>query len=138
MLIVVFFKEDEEKRVALLDHLVATFPEITSLIYVINGKANDTITDQQTILYKRRDFIEEEMEGLRFKVGPKSFYQTNTLQAYELYKVAREFADLKPEQTLYDLYTGTGTIACFCANRVKKVVGIKLMLMEKKDMLLQH
>ena len=125
MLIVVFFKEDEEKRVALLDHLVATFPEITSLIYVINGKANDTITDQQTILYKGRDFIEEEMEGLRFKVGPKSFYQTNTLQAYELYKVAREFADLKPEQTLYDLYTGTGTIACFCANRVKKVVGIE-------------
>lgn len=125
MLIVVFFKEDEAKRVALLDHLTTTFPEITSLIYVINGKANDTITDQQTILYKGRDFIEEEMEGLRFKVGPKSFYQTNTLQAYELYKVAREFADLKPEQTLYDLYTGTGTIACFCSGRVKKVVGIE-------------
>lgn len=125
MLIVVFFKEDEAARVALLDHLATTFPEITSLIYVINGKANDTITDQQTILYKGRDFIEEEMEGLRFKVGPKSFYQTNTLQAYELYKVAREFADLKPEQTLYDLYTGTGTIACFCAGRVKKVVGIE-------------
>lgn len=125
MLIVIFYKEDEAARVALLDHLATTFPEITSLIYVINGKANDTITDQETILYKGRDFIEEEMEGLRFKVGPKSFYQTNTLQAYELYKVAREFADLKPEQTLYDLYTGTGTIACFCAGRVKKVVGIE-------------
>lgn len=125
MLIVIFYKEDEAARVALLDHLATTFPEITSLIYVINGKANDTITDQETILYKGRDFIEEEMEGLRFKVGPKSFYQTNTLQAYELYKVAREFADLKPEQTLYDLYTGTGTIACFCAGRVKKVIGIE-------------
>ena len=91
----------------------------------MNGKWNDSLTDQTPICYAGKDHIFEHMEGLRFKVGPKSFYQTNSAQAYELYKVAREFADLKPEDTLYDLYTGTGTIANFCARRCKKVVGIE-------------
>jgi 23S rRNA (uracil1939-C5)-methyltransferase len=104
---------------------VETFPQITSLIYVINGKCNDTITDQETIVFKGRDHIFEEMEGLKFKIGPKSFYQTNSPQAYELYKVARDFANLTGEELVYDLYTGTGTIACFVARQAKKVVGIE-------------
>jgi 23S rRNA (uracil1939-C5)-methyltransferase len=125
MLTVVFFKEDKEAREGLLNHLVETFPQITSLIYVINGKCNDTITDQETIVFKGRDHIFEEMEGLKFKIGPKSFYQTNSPQAYELYKVARDFANLTGEELVYDLYTGTGTIACFVARQAKKVVGIE-------------
>lgn len=125
MLTVVFFKEDKEAREGLLNHLVETFPQITSLIYVINGKCNDTITDQETIVFKGRDHIFEEMEGLKFKIGPKSFYQTNSPQAYELYKVARDFAKLTGEELVYDLYTGTGTIACFVARQAKKVVGIE-------------
>ncbi|MBR5374221.1 MAG: 23S rRNA (uracil(1939)-C(5))-methyltransferase RlmD [Paludibacteraceae bacterium] len=125
MLIVVFYHEDKELREGLLNHLVEQFPQITSLIYVINGKCNDTITDQETIVYKGRDCIYEEMEGLKFKIGPKSFYQTNSQQAYELYKVAREFAQLKGDELVYDLYTGTGTIACFVAKHAKKVVGIE-------------
>ncbi len=125
MLTVVFFKEDKEAREGLLNHLVETFPQITSLIYVINGKCNDTITDQETIVFKGRDHIFEEMEGLKFKIGPKSFYQTNSPQAYELYKVARDFAKLTGEELVYDLYTGTGTIACFVAQQAKKVVGIE-------------
>jgi 23S rRNA (uracil1939-C5)-methyltransferase len=125
MLTVVFFKEDKEAREGLLNHLVETFPQITSLIYVINGKCNDTITDQETIVFKGRDHIFEEMEGLKFKIGPKSFYQTNSPQAYELYKVARDFAKLTSEELVYDLYTGTGTIACFVARQAKKVVGIE-------------
>jgi 23S rRNA (uracil1939-C5)-methyltransferase len=125
MLTVVFFKEDKEAREGLLNHLVEKFPQITSLIYVINGKCNDTITDQETIVFKGRDHIFEEMEGLKFKIGPKSFYQTNSPQAYELYKVARDFANLTGEELVYDLYTGTGTIACFVARQAKKVVGIE-------------
>ncbi|MBE6189796.1 MAG: 23S rRNA (uracil(1939)-C(5))-methyltransferase RlmD [Rikenellaceae bacterium] len=125
MVIVVFGEDNREAISALLDHLVASFPAITSLFYVVNTKWNDSTGDLDHILYHGKDHILEEMEGLHFKVGPKSFYQTNSKQAYELYKVAREFADLKPTDTLYDLYTGTGTIANFCARRCKKVVGIE-------------
>ncbi len=103
-------------RRAAVDHLAANFPQITSLFYIVT-KFNDSVGDLDPVCYKGKDHIVEEMEGLRFKVGPKSFYQTNSAQAYELYKVAREFADLKPEDVLYDLYTGTGTIANFCAAR---------------------
>lgn len=125
MLTVVFYHEDIEARENLLNHLIEQFPQITSLIYVINGKCNDTITDQETIVYKGRDHIFEEMEGLKFKIGPKSFYQTNSPQAYELYKVARNFAQLTGNELVYDLYTGTGTIACFVSRLAKKVIGIE-------------
>lgn len=125
MLTVVFYHEDKEKREGLLNHLVEQFPQITSLIYVINGKCNDTITDQETFVFKGRDHIFEEMEGLKFKIGPKSFYQTNSKQAYELYKVARNFAQLTGKELVYDLYTGTGTIACFVSKLAKQVIGIE-------------
>ena len=125
MVIVVFGEEDRLRIEALLDHLAATFPGITSLFYVINTKLNDSTTDLEAVCYRGKDHIIEEMEGLRFKVGPKSFYQTNSAQAYELYKVARSFADLGPGDVLYDLYTGTGTIANFCASQCARVVGIE-------------
>lgn len=125
MLIVIFFYEDETERVKLLQHIADEFPQITSLLYVINSKANDTITDQQIHTFKGNDCIVEEMEGLKFKIGPKSFYQTNSEQAYELYKVARNFAQLTGNEVVYDLYTGTGTIANFVAKNAKKVVGIE-------------
>jgi len=125
MVLVQFFKENIEKRELLLDFIAETFPEITSLQYVINGKGNDTIYDQDVILYKGQDHIFEEMEGLRFKINAKSFYQTNSEQAYELYKITRDFADLKGDELVYDLYTGTGTIAQFVAKNAKKVVGVE-------------
>jgi len=125
MLIVCFFSEQRENREKLLNAIAAEFPQITSLMYVINGKGNDTIHDQDIILYKGKDHILEEMEGLKFKIGPKSFYQTNSEQAFELYKVARDFAGLKGDEVVYDLYTGTGTIANFIARNVQKVVGIE-------------
>lgn len=113
------------KKEALLDAIAEKFTEITSLQYVINSKGNDTIYDQEIVCYKGNDFIEEEMEGLRFKINAKSFYQTNSEQAYELYKVTREFAGLTGEELVYDLYTGTGTIAQFVAKKAKKVVGVE-------------
>lgn len=125
MVIVNFFSEDIEKREDLLNFLYTKFPQITSLLYVINQKGNDTITDQEVIIFKGRDYIIEEMEGLRFIIGPKSFYQTNSLQAFELYKVARDFAELTGKEIVYDLYTGTGTIACFIASKAAKVIGIE-------------
>lgn len=125
MVVVVFFHEDKEHREALLSHVAEQFPEITSLLYVINGKCNDTITDQEVIVFKGKDHIIEEMEGLHFKVGPKSFYQTNSEQAYNLYKVARSFAGLTGNELVYDLYTGTGTIANFVARQSKQVIGIE-------------
>jgi 23S rRNA (uracil1939-C5)-methyltransferase len=125
MVIVNFFREDPEKREALLNYLVDKFPEITSLQFVINEKGNDTILDQQLHVFKGRDHIIEEMEGLKFIIGPKSFYQTNSDQAHELYKIARDFASLSGKEVVYDLYTGTGTIACFVAARVSKVIGIE-------------
>ena len=125
MLVLVFFREDEEARTALLDAVKEHFPQITSLLYVINAKANDTITDQEIHCYSGRDYIEEQMEGLTFRIGPKSFYQTNSEQAYELYKVAREFAELTGKEQVYDLYTGTGTIANFVARNAASVIGIE-------------
>ncbi len=125
MLIVVFNENDTERINALMSFLQREFPEITSLIYMINEKWNDSLGDREPICFAGKDHIIEEMEGLQFKVGPKSFYQTNSEQAYELYKVTRDFAELKDTDVLYDLYTGTGTIANFCARRAKKVVGVE-------------
>ena len=125
MVIVVFGADDRARIEALMHHLQTAFPMITSLFYVVNTKFNDSTADLDPVLFAGRDHIVEEMEGLRFKVGPKSFYQTNSAQAYELYKVARTFADLQPGEVLYDLYTGTGTIANFCAARCRQVVGIE-------------
>lgn len=125
MVLVQFFQEDKANIVLLLDHLKDKFPEITSLQYVINSKGNDTIYDQEVICYAGRDHIFEEMEGLQFKINAKSFYQTNSEQAYELYKVTRDFAGLTGNELVYDLYTGTGTIAQFVAKNAKKVVGVE-------------
>ena len=117
--------DDEAQAKALLEHLHTSFPEVTSLLYVNNTKCNDTIGDLDVITFAGTPFIYETMEGLRFKVGPKSFYQTNTEQAYELYKVARDFAALTGDELVYDLYTGTGTIANFVARQARQVVGIE-------------
>ncbi len=125
MLILCFAREDREARTSLLDAIAGRFPEITSLYYVINTKLNDSISDQECILYKGEDAIYETMEGLTFKIGPKSFYQTNSPQAYKLYSVAREFAGLTGSEVVYDLYTGTGTIAQFVSAKASKVIGIE-------------
>jgi 23S rRNA (uracil1939-C5)-methyltransferase len=125
MVVVQFFDNDKEKRELLLNYLAETFPEITSLQYVVNQKANDTVYDQSIICYSGRDHIFEEMEGLKFKINAKSFYQTNSKQAYELYKITRDFAGLSGNELVYDLYTGTGTIAQFVAKHAKHVVGIE-------------
>jgi len=125
MVIMVFFYEDKETQDALLKHIADRFPQITSLLYIINSKANDTITDQEVLVFKGNECIYEEMEGLKFKIGPKSFYQTNSEQAYELYKIARNFAGLTGNELVYDLYTGTGTIANFVAHQAKQVIGIE-------------
>ncbi len=125
MLIVALYHEDVENREALLAAIATEFPELSSIMYVINSKPNDTISDQDIIVYKGADHIFEEMEGLRFKIGPKSFYQTNSKQAYELYKVTRDFAGLTGNEVVYDLYTGTGTIANFVAKQAKQVIGIE-------------
>tara|TARA_R110002012_G_scaffold322105_1_gene555800 strand:- start:4609 stop:6018 length:1410 start_codon:yes stop_codon:yes gene_type:complete len=125
MVLIQFFENDMEKRELLLNHLAKTFPEITSLLYVVNQKQNDTIYDQHIICFAGRDHIFEEMEGLQFKINAKSFYQTNSQQAYELYKITRDFAGLTGEEVVYDLYTGTGTIAQFVAKKAKRVVGIE-------------
>ncbi|WP_353616820.1 23S rRNA (uracil(1939)-C(5))-methyltransferase RlmD [Cytophaga sp. FL35] len=125
MVLVQFFEDDAEKRKLLLDYLKEKFPEITSLLYVINQKQNDTIYDQEIICFSGRDHIFEEMEGLKFKINAKSFYQTNSEQAYELYKITRNFAALEGSELVYDLYTGTGTIAQFVSKKAKKVIGIE-------------
>ena len=125
MVIVVFAYPNQEQIQELMGFLAAEFPQITSLLYVINQKKNDTIFDQDIHVHAGRDFIYEEMEGLRFKVGPKSFYQTNSAQAYQLYKITREFAELTGDQLVYDLYTGAGTIANFVARSAKHVIGVE-------------
>ncbi|MBP3669321.1 MAG: 23S rRNA (uracil(1939)-C(5))-methyltransferase RlmD [Bacteroides sp.] len=117
--------KDLEQTKELLAHVADKFPQITSLLYVVNNKQNDTINDLDVVVFKGNDHIFEEMEGLRFKVGPKSFYQTNSEQAYNLYKVARNFAQLTGNELVYDLYTGTGTIANFVSHQAKKVIGIE-------------
>lgn len=125
MAVMVFGEDDTEKINTLLSAVKERFPEITSLLYVINTKVNDTIGDQNVITFSGADYIEEEMEGLRFRIGPKSFYQTNSRQAYRLYSVARDFAGLTGDELVYDLYTGTGTIANFVARNASKVIGIE-------------
>ena len=128
MLLVQFRIENEQERgqaMGLMRHLADSFPQITSLLYVDNHKCNDTFADQTVIIFKGNEFIFEMMEDLKFKVGPKSFYQTNTDQAFNLYKVARDFAQLSGDELVYDLYTGTGTIANFVAKKARKVVGIE-------------
>lgn len=128
MLIVQFHYDeegDEERARRLMEHIAGAFPEITALMYVNNQKCNDTIGDQEVVVFKGNGYIFETMEDLRFKVGPKSFYQTNTEQAYLLYCVAREFAALTGNELVYDLYTGTGTIANFVAGKARKVIGIE-------------
>lgn len=131
MLILSFAKEDKDKREKMLEELKNAFPDITSLLYVINEKRNDTISDLPIECFYGKDHIIEEMPkpkgsgSLKFKIGPKSFYQTNSDQAYELYKIAADFADLKGSEIVYDLYTGTGTIANFVAEKAKKVIGIE-------------
>lgn len=125
MVLIQFFKEDKKQRELVLNFLSEKFPGITSLLYVINGKANDTLYDQDIKLFKGRDYILEEMEGLHFSINAKSFYQTNSDQAYELYKITREFAGLTGNELVYDLYTGTGTIAQFVSKKAKKVIGVE-------------
>ena len=125
MVIVVFAQEDVIMREELLNFLQQKFPSITSLFYVINNKKNDSLGDQEMIFYSGKKYITEKMEDLEFRVGPKSFFQTNSEQALNLYKFTRAFADLKGDELVYDLYTGTGTIANFVANYCKKVIGIE-------------
>ncbi|MCL4165593.1 UNVERIFIED_CONTAM: hypothetical protein GTU68_052514 [Idotea baltica] len=125
MVMIQFFKDNKAQRELLLDFIAETFPQITSLQYVINEKANDTIYDQEVICYKGADHIFEEMEGLKFKINAKSFYQTNSNQAFELYKITRDFAGLTGNELVYDLYTGTGTIAQFVAKQASKVIGVE-------------
>jgi 23S rRNA (uracil1939-C5)-methyltransferase len=125
MVIVVFNYEDNSVREEMLEFVGSLHPQIKSLMYVINSKKNDSLGDQEVILFKGSDHLVETMDGLRFRIGPKSFYQTNTLQAFKLYNTVREFACLKGNETVYDLYTGTGTIACYLASSAKKVVGME-------------
>ena len=125
MLIVVFGEDNPEAVNDVMEAIKEKFPQITSLLYVINLKVNDTIGDQEVITYSGKPYIEEEMEGLKFRIGPKSFYQTNSPQAYKLYSKTREFAHLTGNELVYDLYTGTGTIANFVARQCRKVVGVE-------------
>jgi 23S rRNA (uracil1939-C5)-methyltransferase len=125
MVLLVFFEDDERQRNLLLDHLRVKFPEITSLMYCINRKANDSIFDQDILLDSGRDHIMEQLEDLQFKIGPKSFFQTNTAQALELYRKVRDMAGLKGGEVVYDIYSGTGTIGLFLARKAEKVVGIE-------------
>ncbi len=127
MVLLQFAKDEKVNRDLLLNHIAESFPEITSLLYVINRKKNDTLYDQKIHCFRGRDHIWEEMEGLRFRIDAKSFYQTNSEQAYALYRVVRDFADLKGNELIYDLYTGTGTIAQFIAGKARRVIGIEIV-----------
>ena len=125
MIIIGFYYEDVEKRMALLDHIRATFPDLTSLMYVINEKKNNTIFDQDVICHSGQDFIYEELGHVGFRIGAKSFFQTNTSQALALYQIVADFADLKGTENVYDLYTGIGSIACFVAEKCAHITGIE-------------
>ena len=133
MVLIQFFENDKKNIELILNHLGEKFPDITSLLYVVNSKPNDTIYDQEVVLFKGREYILEEMEGLHFSVNAKSFYQTNSDQAYELYKITREFAGLTGNELVYDLYTGTGTIAQFVSKQAKKVIGVEAVPDAIKD-----
>lgn len=125
MVVVVFAYVEQTQVDGMMEYLKLNFPEITSLLYIINQKKNDTIFDQDVITYAGRDHIFEEMNGLKFKIGAKSFYQTNSMQALELYKITKEFAGFSGNELVYDLYTGAGTIANFVAGSVKQVIGVE-------------
>jgi len=133
MVIVQVFENHPEWLELVMNHLATSFPQITSLLYIHNPKKNETFHDLEVITYRGQSYIEEEMEGLRFRIGPKSFYQTNSKQAYELYKITRNFACLHGDEIVYDLYTGTGTIANFVASQARKVVGIEYVEMAVED-----
>jgi 23S rRNA (uracil1939-C5)-methyltransferase len=133
MVIVVFFHDNDDKRIGLLDFLSSEFPQITSLMYVINSKRNDSLNDQVPVLYKGKNHLVENMEGLKFRIGPKSFYQTNTKQALELYRIARDFAGLTGKEIVYDLYSGTGTISNFVAGCAARVTGIEYVAEAVED-----
>ncbi|BDC98287.1 23S rRNA (uracil(1939)-C(5))-methyltransferase RlmD [Persicobacter psychrovividus] len=125
MVILQVFTDEQKWTLPLVQHLQDTFPQITSLFYVVNKKGNETIFDQELVLHHGKPYIEETMEDLTYRVGPKSFYQTNSEQAFTLYSITRDFADLKGDEVVYDLYTGTGTIANFIAKKAKQVIGIE-------------
>ncbi len=136
MLVVVFNSGYDAFVQMLMSHLSESFPQITSLLYVINDKVNDSLSDLSFHTFSGQDYITERMEDLTFKIGPKSFYQTNSRQAYELYKIVRQFAHLNGSELVYDLYTGTGTIACFLAKQCRKVIGIEYVedaIVDAKD-----
>ena len=125
MVLLAVGEDNPEAIEAVMTAVAAEFPQITSLQYVVNTKVNDTVGDLDIVTWKGREYIEEEMEGLKFRIGPKSFYQTNSRQAYRLYSVVRDFAKLKGDELVYDLYTGTGTIALFLARSCCHVVGVE-------------
>lgn len=133
MVIVQFFYNDQKVINGLLNFIKTSFPEITSLLYIINEKQNETFYDLPVINFHGEDFMHEEMDGLKFRIGPKSFYQTNSEQAFELYKVVKEFAGLSGNEVVYDLYTGTGTIANFIARDAQKVIGVESVEDATKD-----
>src|SRR6185437_1760173 len=133
MVIVQFYENDKDAIVELMEHLKGKFPQITSLNYVVNSKANDTLQDQEIGCYSGLPYIQEKMENLVFNIGPKSFYQTNSQQAYELYKIVRDYAQLTGNEVVYDLYTGTGTIANFLAKDCKQVIGVEYVPMAIED-----
>jgi 23S rRNA (uracil1939-C5)-methyltransferase len=133
MVIVVFFLDEKERREDLLDYLASEFPQITSLFYIINNKRNDSLSDQTAVLYKGEGYLTEKMDGLKFRIGPKSFSQTNTTQAVHLYRTAMNFAGLTGDEIVYDLYTGTGTIANFIASSCRKVIGIEYVEAAVRD-----
>jgi len=133
MVLIQFFEDDKNKIELLLNFIYERFPEITSLQYVVNQKVNDTIYDQNIILYRGRDYVLEKMEDLNFSISAKSFYQTNSEQAYQLYKIVRNFAELTGNELVYDLYTGTGTIAQFIAKKAKKVIGVETVSQAIED-----
>jgi len=125
MVNVVFGQDDEEKRVEVLDFLKQQFPQITTLVYTINLKKNDSLSDLEPVSYLGKGYVIERLEDFRFKIGPKSFFQTNTKQAEKLYQITRAFAGLDGSQTLYDLYCGTGSIGIFCSKGAKKIIGVE-------------
>jgi 23S rRNA (uracil1939-C5)-methyltransferase len=133
MVVVSFFREEKEAVIPLMEELRGAFPQIVSLFYVINPKANDTLNDLEPVLFFGKDHLVEEMEGLKFRIGPKSFYQTNPRQAQRLYSVVRDFAKFRGDETVYDIYSGTGTIALFVARKCDRVIGLEYLAEAVED-----
>jgi len=133
MVNVVFGEDDEQKRNAVLQFIEQNFPDITSIVYTINPKKNDSIFDLEPVTYKGTGYVIEKLEDFSFKIGPKSFFQTNTRQAERLYQVTRDFAELNGTQVVYDLYCGTGSIGIFCSKTAKKIIGVETIEAAVKD-----